>query len=885
MDLESAQNNALAKLLATSKARLIMAHMETKEYESYIQLQDLCSLEDLENVAFVSTPSNTNDVNTSNVHVSTASSSLSTASTTDIKLDLSDAQSILSTQSTKWVSESSSKAMLAIDGVGFDWSFMTEEKYPFTNFVVMAISDSEPTLKRGLASVEEQLVFYKKNEVIFTDQIVVLKRDASFNELEINALKILIERLKKEKELKIPLDEIKENIWCPISEDWVLIVNRDVTFGKRSFNHLIKDCDFHDNKMVQKPVLNNVKKGTGQREVRPVWNNAMRTNHQNFSNSRRNFAPTTVLTKSGLVPISTARQSSSRAATSISTARPIKTAAPKTFVNVAKTRPNAFLKSHSPSRRPFYQQTALKNRNLNNKVNIVKVNSVNTAKGKMVTSVVGEQWIDVVKSKACWVWRPKLKVLDHVSKNSGSYICLELKFYLINKGYADLMKMLVLSHRLSRRLGGMLHMTNVVKYIGKSMRSELGSGKVQENHIGDIDAKTSFEADLKSWAQTKQNYSTALTKLIKNVKKLEQTVKTSQSRRRTRVVLSDEEEVSEDPSNQGRSLIKELDLDAEIFLVHSHDAEIQEKISDDTEVLLEEEESTELVEEPTELVEDQGSGEKGEQEVTTADTALNTASVPISTTSATPEVSTAAANLVYIRRSAEKRKDKGKAIMIEDESVQKKSKKQLEQERLSHEEAIRLQEQVDEEERKRIARDAEIAKQLQEEYDKARKKEAVAEVDTAHVIDWNVIRVRDVTVAYQSFEDMVKGFDREDLVALWSLVKERFRSAESTEDMEKALWVELKRLFEPDKDDVLWKLQRYMHDPLTWRLYGSCGVHHISSTRGHDIYMLTVKKKDYPLSTAVMGLMLGRRLQVEEDSEVARDLVMKIFIEANKPRS
>ncbi|GKB01563.1 hypothetical protein Tco_0829607 [Tanacetum coccineum] len=89
---------------------------------------------------------------------------------------------------------------------------------------------------------------------------------------------------------------------------------------------------------------------------------------------------------------------------------------------------------------------------------------------------------------------------------------------------------------------------------------------------------------------------------------------------------------------------------------------------------------------------------------------------------------------------------------------------------------------------------------------------------------------------------MLKGFDREDLVALWSLVKERFRFAEPTEDMEKALWVELKRLFKPDKDDVLWKLQRYMHDPLTWRLYGSCGVHHISSTRGHDTYMLTEKR-------------------------------------------
>ncbi|GJZ02301.1 putative reverse transcriptase, RNA-dependent DNA polymerase [Tanacetum coccineum] len=58
--------------------------------------------------------------------------------------------------------------------------------------------------------------------------------------------------------------------------------------------------------------------------------------------------------------------------------------------------------------------------------------------------------------------------------------------------------------------------------------------------------------------------------------------------------------------------------------------------------------------------------------------------------------------------------------------------------------------------------------------------------------------VRNITEAYQVFEDMLKGFDREDLVTLWSLVKERFRSAEPTEDMERALWVELKRLFEPD---------------------------------------------------------------------------------------
>ncbi|GJX05237.1 hypothetical protein Tco_0191153 [Tanacetum coccineum] len=93
-------------------------------------------------------------------------------------------------------------------------------------------------------------------------------------------------------------------------------------------------------------------------------------------------------------------------------------------------------------------------------------------------------------------------------------------------------------------------------------------------------------------------------------------------------------------------------------------------------------------------------------------------------------------DLVYIRRSVEKRKDKGKAIMKEDESVQKKTKKQLEQERLGYEEAIRFQEQINEEERQRIARDAEIAKQIQEEFDRARQEqEIVAEADQAHDID------------------------------------------------------------------------------------------------------------------------------------------------------
>ncbi|GKA44552.1 hypothetical protein Tco_0737276 [Tanacetum coccineum] len=73
-----------------------------------------------------------------------------------------------------------------------------------------------------------------------------------------------------------------------------------------SFNHLIKDCDFHENKMVEKLALNNKGMVTGQREIRQVWNNAQRVNNQNkltHPHPKRNFVPTKVATKSGQIPV------------------------------------------------------------------------------------------------------------------------------------------------------------------------------------------------------------------------------------------------------------------------------------------------------------------------------------------------------------------------------------------------------------------------------------------------------------------------------------------------------------------------------------------------------------------------------------------------------
>nr|GEX44684.1 putative ribonuclease H-like domain-containing protein [Tanacetum cinerariifolium] len=110
---------------------------------------------------------------------------------------------------------------------------------------------------------------------------------------------------------------------------------------------------------------------------------------------------------------------------------------------------------------------------------------------------------------------------------------------------------------------------------------------------------------------------------------------------------------------------------------------------------------------------------------------------------------------------------------------------------------------------------------------------------------WKIIRLGGNTAVYQVFVDMLKQMDREDLNQLWMLVKETLSIRHASSDKEKELWVELKRLFEPDHEDQLWThTQALMHDPLEWKLYDTCGVHYIF-TRDQEIFMLV--ERDYPL--------------------------------------
>ncbi|GKE15126.1 hypothetical protein Tco_1422703 [Tanacetum coccineum] len=159
--------------------------------------------------------------------------------------------------------------------------------------------------------------------------------------------------------------------------------------------------------------------------VKPVWNNTQSVNHQNFAKkthpcAKKNIVPRAVLMKSGLVSVNTARQ--------------FNTAHSKTTVNAA--RPMSYLSktTHSTVKRPIHKNTTFKNNNINQRVNTVRGKNVNTARPKAVVNAVKGNNFNVVKASACWVWKPKTKVLDHVSKHNSTSITLKKFDYIDLQG-------------------------------------------------------------------------------------------------------------------------------------------------------------------------------------------------------------------------------------------------------------------------------------------------------------------------------------------------------------------------------------------------------------------------------------------------------------------
>nr|GFA09080.1 Gag-Pol polyprotein [Tanacetum cinerariifolium] len=142
-----------------------------------------------------------------------------------------------------------------------------------------------------------------------------------------------------------------------------------------------------------------------------------------------------------------------------------------------------------------------------------------------------------------------------------------------------------------------------------------------------------------------------------------------------------------------------------------------------------------------------------------------------------------------------------------------------------------------------------------------------------------IITLGGSSACYHFFIDLLKQMDMEDLIQLWALVMEYLSIRPATSEKEMELWVELKRLYEPDLEDQLWtQTQNFMHVPVEWKLYDLCGVHQVTA-KDKDIFMLV--EKYYPLRKGLAIVMISYKLQVETYSRMANELVLKIYKIAN----
>ncbi|GJX43366.1 ribonuclease H-like domain-containing protein [Tanacetum coccineum] len=141
------------------------------------------------------------------------------------------------------------------------------------------------------------------------------------------------------------------------------------------------------------------------------------------------MVPRAVLMKSSLVSVNTVRQ--------------VNIAHLKITVNSAKPMINLSKSAHSTVKWLIHKNTSFKNNNFNQRVNTVKDKKFNTARLKevvnaarpkaVVNDVKGNN-VNVVKASACWVWKPKTKVLDHVSKHNSASITLKKFDYVDAQG-------------------------------------------------------------------------------------------------------------------------------------------------------------------------------------------------------------------------------------------------------------------------------------------------------------------------------------------------------------------------------------------------------------------------------------------------------------------
>ncbi|GJY16403.1 hypothetical protein Tco_0386825 [Tanacetum coccineum] len=111
--------------------------------------------------------------------------------------------------------------------------------------------------------------------------------------------------------------------------------------------------------------------------------------------------------------------------------------------------------------------------------------------------------------------------------------------------------------------------------------------------------------------------------------------------------------------------------------------------------------------------------------------------------------------------------------------------------------------------------------------------------------------------------------DRDDICAIYQLRMNRYQD-ETPEGFDKILWGDLIIMFNQSRNDEFWNAQQNWKI-VSWKLHSSSGVHIIMTDEGLVIHMLVENK--YPLKKEVLSQLLELKLETEEDSTMALELI------------
>ncbi|GJT59557.1 putative ribonuclease H-like domain-containing protein [Tanacetum coccineum] len=331
------------------------------------------------------------------------------------------------------IEETTSKALVSqCDRLGYDWSDQAEEGP--TNFALMAYTSSGSSSSSSSDS-KARLDVYKTNEAVFEENIKILKLDVMLRDNALTELRKKFKKAEKERDdLKLTLEKF-ENSSKNLSKLLEVQVSDKFKTGL-GFDSKVIDSQVNDkigegeskSKSVSEPLIEDWifdsedEIETKSKQRKPSFakkGESPKLLRMTHPHPKGIFVPKAVLMKSGLKALTTARQNSSEAEVSVNTARPINTAFPRPTVNYAKPASNVFNRAHSQVRSPFNKCTTKRNSNFNENFNTVKGN-VTTAGPKAVASKNKGNEANAVKASACWIWKPKKKVLDHVSRHNGA---------------------------------------------------------------------------------------------------------------------------------------------------------------------------------------------------------------------------------------------------------------------------------------------------------------------------------------------------------------------------------------------------------------------------------------------------------------------------------